>query len=83
MATHFLGESQGWWRLLGCHLWGHTESDTTEVIQQQQQQQCIYFKLYFVMNLPPVQEMSSCKVLPVTDSKSCFTYWTFSDLKKK
>ena len=31
MATHFLGESQGRQRLLGCHLWGHTESDTTEV----------------------------------------------------
>ena len=25
------GESQGWWSLVGCHLWGHTESDTTEV----------------------------------------------------
>ena len=25
------GESQGWGSLLGCHLWGHTESDTTEV----------------------------------------------------
>ena len=24
---------------MGCHLWGHTESDTTEVTQQQQQQQ--------------------------------------------
>ena len=24
------GESQGWWRLVGCHLWGRTESDTTE-----------------------------------------------------
>ena len=24
------GESQGWWSLLGCRLWGHTESDTTE-----------------------------------------------------
>ena len=20
------GESQGWWSLMGCHLWGHTES---------------------------------------------------------
>ena len=31
---------------MGCHLWGHTESDTTEVTQQQQQQQqqqqCVY-----------------------------------------
>ena len=24
------GESQGWWSLVGCHLWGRTESDTTE-----------------------------------------------------
>ena len=34
MATHsrFLpGEFQGQRSLVGCHLWGHTESDTTEV----------------------------------------------------
>ena len=24
------GESQGWGSLMGCHLWGHTESDMTE-----------------------------------------------------
>ena len=33
MATHsvFLpGESQGQGSLVGCHRWGHTESDTTE-----------------------------------------------------
>ena len=24
------GESQGWWSLVGCHLWGRTELDTTE-----------------------------------------------------
>ena len=24
---------------MGCHLWGRTESDTTDVMQQQQQQQ--------------------------------------------
>ena len=29
------GESQGQGSLLGCCLWGHTESDTTEVTQQQ------------------------------------------------
>ena len=23
-------ESQGWGSLVGCHLWGHTELDTTE-----------------------------------------------------
>ena len=34
-----LGESQGWGSLVGCCLWGRTESDTTEVTQQQQQQE--------------------------------------------
>ena len=33
------GESQGRGILVGCHLWGCTDSDTTEVTQQQQQQQ--------------------------------------------
>ena len=33
------GESQGQRSLVGCHLWGRTESDTTEATQQQQQQQ--------------------------------------------
>ena len=34
MATHsmfLLGESQGRQSLVGCHLWGCTESETTEV----------------------------------------------------
>ena len=38
MATHcrvLVGESQGRGSLVGCRLWGCTESDTTEVIQQQ------------------------------------------------
>ena len=30
------GESQGRGSLLGCRLWGHTESDATEATQQQQ-----------------------------------------------
>ena len=40
MATHssvLAGESQGWGSLVGCRLWGRTESDTTEATQQQQQ----------------------------------------------
>ena len=32
------GESQGRWGLVGCRLWGRTESDTTEASSQQQQQ---------------------------------------------
>ena len=34
------GESQGRGSLVGCHLWGRTESDTTEATQQQQQLVC-------------------------------------------
>ena len=30
------GESQGWGGLVGCHLWGRTESDTTKATWQQQ-----------------------------------------------
>ena len=29
------GESQGQGSLVGCRLWGHTESDTTEVTERQ------------------------------------------------
>ena len=32
------GESQGWGSLVGCRLWGCTESDTTEATSQQPQQ---------------------------------------------
>ena len=31
LTHYFPGESQGRGSLVGCPLWGHTESDTTEV----------------------------------------------------
>ena len=37
------GESQGCGSLVGCRLWIHTESDTTDVTQQQQQQQHVLY----------------------------------------
>ena len=37
MSVFWPGESQGWGSLVGCHLWGHTGSDTTEATRQQQQ----------------------------------------------
>ena len=43
------GESQGRGSLVGCRLWGRTESDTTEVTlqqQQQQQQRLLVYKLH-------------------------------------
>ena len=30
------GESQGWGSLVGCRLWGRTDSDTSEATYQQQ-----------------------------------------------
>ena len=39
------GESQGQRSLVGCRLWSHTESDTTDVTQQQQQHIRIYVYL--------------------------------------
>ena len=44
------GESQGQWSLVGFHLWGCTESDTTEVTQQQQQQQVSITFIFFEIN---------------------------------
>ena len=35
------GESQGWWGLVGCRLWGRTESDTTERLHFQFSLSCI------------------------------------------
>ena len=40
------GESQGQGSLVGCCLWGHTESDTTEATQQQQQ----LFLMFSIVN---------------------------------
>ena len=50
-------ESQGQGSLVGCRLWGRTESDTTEVTSQQQRT-IIWASLIaqLVKNLPAVQE---------------------------
>ena len=63
MATH---SSVLAWRILGteepvgCHLWGHTESDMTDVTQQQQQQPIIHQPYSLLVNnwrLDQVNEM--------------------------
>ena len=49
------GESQGWGRLVGCRLWGRTESDTTEATWQQQQQhefQEVVIRKMFILAIP-------------------------------
>ena len=45
------GESQGRGSLVGCRLWGCTESDTTEATSQQQQQQPCLISTMVVFNI--------------------------------
>ena len=71
----FPGESQGRGSLVGCPLWGRTESDTTEATQQLQQthgswRQCETTQIYMVkptdihLSLPQ-QLLSTCQVLSI------------------
>ena len=55
MATHSSVLAQGQGSLVCCHLWGSTESDTTDVTQQQQQQG------YFSGSLGPCSQCSHSK----------------------
>ena len=51
----FPGESQGWGSPVGCHLWGRTESDKTEVISSMLKTMTEYFKFDLtnpIRNLP-------------------------------
>ena len=73
MATHssvLAWRIQGRWSLVGCRLWGHTESDTTEVTQQQQQpNQSIRLSRTRIVNCfvhyctPALRNMPSTRVL--------------------
>ena len=42
------GESLGWGSLVGCHLWGRTESDTTEATWRQQQQHAFLMRTIYL-----------------------------------
>ena len=44
------GESLEQWSLVGCHLWGRTESDTTEATQQQQQALLSIQSLFLILH---------------------------------
>ena len=50
---------------MGCHLWGHTESDTTEATEQQQQQQHYILS----MKINPTAPMSCFRQI-LTEEKS-------------
>ena len=55
------GECQGRGSLVGCRLWGRTESDTAEATRQQQQQHA--YKSLLRLNLvPPVAQQAPSQV---------------------
>ena len=85
------GESQGWGNLVGCRLWGRTESDTTEATQQQQQchnkypKACVCIPLFLIK----LTFIPYCSNLDIQDGGGCscrkyvfnFTYtYIYSDL---
>ena len=57
------GESQRWGILMGCHLWGPTESDTTEVTQQQQQNNMYPSLQYQYLHCPKISSVF-CPLIP-------------------
>ena len=64
LSSLFLpGESQGQRSLVGCRLWGRTESDTTEATQQHQQLLASTQPPYSLNHLPPQTRYSILLVL--------------------
>ena len=68
------GESQGWGSLVGCHLWGRTESDTTGVTQQQQPDSSIFSLLENLMD----GGAWKAAVHGVTESRTRLSDFTFT-----
>ena len=68
-------ESQGWGSLVGCHLWGRTESDTTEATQQQQQQQQVKRNIRNLtktkLNNKPLEIMTDRQLIELESSWIC------------
>ena len=58
-AVFLPGDSQGRGSLLGCRLWGRTESDTTEATQQQQPMQETQIRS-LAREDPLEEEMTTC-----------------------
>ena len=63
------GESQGRGSLVGCRLWGHTESDMTEATYQQQQQPYTHTNFRWVtlqpfpLGSPAPDKLRSCSCI--------------------
>ena len=71
MATHssvLAWRISGMGSLVGCHLWGHTESDTTEVTQQQQQYSMVYMHHSLFIPLSVDGHLGCFHVLAIVNS---------------
>ena len=65
------GESQGWRNLVDCHLWGFTESDTTEATQQQQQQKAKVNTQHLSLRKSKSRSGTKAGKITVTDNDKC------------
>ena len=66
------GESQGWGSLVGCRLWGHTESDTTEATWRQQQQ--YVYRLYSIKSYYKIKAIVPCNIKYILDAYLFYTH---------
>ena len=75
------GESQGWWGLVGCCLWGRTESDTTEATQQQQQQQqhapIIWYLMMQKCSWDQTSQPSPVKIKTSKQNRTCDAFYMY------
>ena len=69
------GESQGRGSLVGCRLWGRTESDTTEVTWQEWQQE--------FLTLPPSLFMGQPLASAFSPFSSVILYQSFSGIQQE
>ena len=64
------GESQGRGSLVGCRLWGRTESDMTEATQQRQQQLRVSLR-----NTPSLRRLWSCSYQGYPEKQKAEPMW--------
>ena len=72
------GESQGQRSLVGCRLWGRTESDTTEATQQQQQQHARDMALFSQYICDPVAPPVTLHHVVIFAIYYCFCFFSLS-----
>ena len=82
-------ESQGWQSLVGCLLWGSTESDMTEATRQQQQQLNTLCYLFFLSSVQSLSHVwlfatlwtAACQAsLSITNSQSLLKLMSISSV---